>query len=236
MLCNPKPFADRPHDWDEILIRDGDKLWTRKRIRDYYLRNAKKLLPHLEGRDVMVVLAPAVNDFVVRRKAPDGGYITIDRIKGIDDPKSIEYWANRRVIEFHPMVKKRTDWIWIDVDPHYNTAAQKRKLDAKIRAIRPKLEDIIRGLYPEAKIKTYKSGKAGIHVEGHLPSYVDTDKARRRLRDAMRQRFKDDPVLTTGLAKNGQIRLDITTLKNTGSIRAPYSLTTDGYIKRPYGS
>jgi len=236
MLCNPKPFGDRPHDWDQVLIRDGDQLWTRKRIRDYYLRNADKILPFLEGRDVMVVIAPDTNTFVVRRKAPDGNYIQIDRARGIDDPRSIEYWANRRVIEFHPTVKKRTDWIWIDVDPHYRTAAQKRKLDAKIRAIRPKLETFIRDLYPKAKVKTYKSGKAGIHVEGRMPTYVDTDKARRRLRDAMRQAFKDDSVLTTGLAKNGQIRLDVTTLKNTGSVRAPYSLTTDGYIKRPYGA
>lgn len=97
---NPRPFKARPHKWDEVLIQRQGKKITRKQIRDYYNRNAKKIWPFLKGQTVMVIMATKKNTFVRMRHGPDGNFIKLNRLEGIDDPNSFEYWINRRISSF----------------------------------------------------------------------------------------------------------------------------------------
>jgi len=131
---NPKPFGGREHDWGEVLIQKGSKRRTRKQIRDYYLENAKKIWPYLKNQTVMVILAPKKNEFVLRRKGPDGKYIKLTKLEGIDDLRSFEYWINRRVIEFHPVITgKTTPLVWIDIDPYRTKSkAMNRRMQRRI--------------------------------------------------------------------------------------------------------
>jgi hypothetical protein len=234
---NARPFLDRTHDWDEVLIQKGSKRRTRGEIRDYYLENEGKIWPYLKGQTVMVILGVGKNDFVLRRKAPDGTYIKLTKLKGIEDPHSFEYWINRRVIEFHPVIDgKTTPLIWIDVDPYRtNSKAMNRRMQRRIRENIPLMKSILRKEFKASPVQVWRSGKqdGGWHVEGNLPRAMDADRARVRLRSVLDEAFKEDKHFVTTIAKPDQIRLDTTLLKSTGSLRAPYSYTVDGEQKLP---
>ena len=57
-----------------------------------------------------------------------------------------------------------------------------------------------------------------------LRDKVDTGWARERVQQAMTPVLKEDPKTTLGRAGKGQMRLDVSTLHDKGSIKAPYSL------------
>lgn len=234
---NPQSFEQREHDWGEVLIdRKGKKL-TRKQIRDYYRKVRKKIWPFLEKQTVMVIFAPSKNTFVRRRKDPSGKHIRLTKLEGIDDPRSYEYWINRRVIEFHPVLtSKMTDLLWLDLDMHKTKSPKMRKrlLAAMKRAV-PKLKGAFAQLGVK-KVYVYNSGTdGGIHLEGMLPKKRNVDSARKELRKILEEMFEDDAMFTTGMAKSGQIRLDTTTFHRLGSLRAPHSMTVSGGVKKRIG-
>ena len=235
---NPKPFLDRSHNWDEVLIARGGKRLTRRQIRDYYRRNEKKLWPFLENQTVMVIFAPSKNVFVRRRNGPDGKYIKITKRKGIDDPRSYEYWINRRVIEFHPVLTSKTSpLLWLDLDMH-KTKSQpaRKKLYGKMKRAVPKLKKVF-GQMGVKDVHVYTSGAdGGIHLDGNLPANRTVDPLRKKFRKSLEEAFEGDETFTVGMAKSGQIRLDTTTFHRLGSLRAPYSMSITGQAKKPLGA
>ena len=241
---NARKFLDRDHKWDEVLIQKGGKRRTRKQIRDYYLKNQELIWPYLKGQMMMIILAPKKNTFVLRRKGPDGKYIRLTKLKGIDDPKSFEYWINRRVIEFHPVIepnkkaisKTTTPLVFIDVDPYRTKSkAMNRRMQRRIKDNVMQMKSVLRKEFKAFPIRVWKSGKedGGWHVEGNLPRAMNVDRVRMRLRSALDDAFAEDKHFVTTIAKPDQIRLDITLLKAHGSLRAPYSYTVDGEQKLP---
>lgn len=235
---NPRPFFDRPHRWDEVLISKGGKKLTRKQILDYYKRNEKKIWPFLDGQTVMVILAVKRNEFVRRRHGADNRFIKLTKLKGIDDPNSFEYWIHRRVVEFHPtLTSKTTPILWLDLDMHTTKGDKARKkLITKMKREIPKLKKVFREMGVR-RVHVYSSGTTGgIHLEGDLEHPKGVDALRRRFTKRLAEVFEDDDTFTTGLAKSGQIRLDTTTLHKLGSLRAPYSMTVMGAVKKPINS
>lgn len=232
---NPKPFLDRKHDWDEVLIARGTKRLTRRQIRDYYRRNEKKIWPFLENQTVMVIFAASKNVFIRRRNGPDGKCIKITKKRGIDDPRSYEYWINRRVIEFHPVLTSRTSpLLWLDLDMHETkNAATRKKLYGKMKRAVPRLKKIF-GEMGVKDVHVYTSGAdGGIHLDGNLPGRRSVDPLRKRLRKSLQTAFEGDETFTVGRSKSGQIRLDTTTFHRLGSLRAPYSMSVTGQAKKP---
>ncbi len=226
-------FLGKPHDWDEVLIdKDGKKL-TRGKIVEHYKKFEKKIWPFLEGQTVLVYIGTGRNKSVLRRKGPDGEYIKLTKLKGIDDPHSLEYWTHRRVIEFHPVITgKTTPLVWVDLDPKF-TKATEAKLKREMRAAIPRIKAVLRKDFGVTSPHVYSSGKRGIHIEGDLPGAKDANRLRRLLRAALADEFSDDKTFTMGIPKGGQIRLDTTLIKNLGSIRAPYSMSVMGRAKLP---
>lgn len=232
-----KPFADKPHDWGEVLISRPGKKMARKQIRDYYVRNEDKIWPFLKGQTVAIIFAPKRNVFIRRRKAPDGTYIKLTKLKGIDDPRSFEYWVNRRVIEFHPVLTtKTTPILWLDLDMHKTKGKDARKkVLAKMKRAVPKIKEAFAQMGVK-DVHVYTSGtEGGIHMSGNLPSRRNVDTTRKKFRAVLDEMFDGDKVFTTGIDKPGQIRLDTTTFHQLGSLRAPYSLTVHGTAKKPIG-
>lgn len=227
-----RSFWDKPRDWDEVLLELPDRKVTRREIRDYYWDNREKIFPELKGKTVMVLFAPSTNYFLYKRHRPDRDLIKITKLRGIEDPSSYEYWVNRRVVEFHTVIGSKTDLVWVDLDPHADgfDAQLQRKMVAAI----PQVIEILEKVFPKAKVSVWSSGKKGLHIEAELPTKVSTDKARKDLRRHLDKAFADDRTVTTGIARKGQIRLDVTTLKKTGSIRSRYSYTVDGGVKKPW--
>lgn len=230
---NPKTFWEKEHDWSEVLIdRNGKKL-TRKQILDYYKSNEKKIWPFLKNQAVIVYQAPAKNKFIIRRKRDsDDKYIKLNKLYGVDDENSFEYWIYRRAIEFHPVLTGYvTPIAWIDLDIHEATKKDIKILRRKMKRAIPKLKRILKknGV---VKVYVYDSGTdGGIHLEGPLKKPMNVNKLRDNLRKDLDKEFSNDSYFTTEKADPGQIRLDVTTLHKLGSLRAPYSMTVKGGVK-----
>jgi hypothetical protein len=235
LLAESKPFTSREHDWDQVIIDKDGQRWTRGQIRDYYKRVGSKLLKSLRGHDVVVILGMGRNRFVLKRNRDEAKTrIRIEKLKGIDDPTSLEYWINRRAVEFHLTLHgSQTDVAWVDIDIHKpkNLAVDRKKA----RSLIPRITRVIRQV-AGGSVSTWDSGRSGFHVMSNLRDPIGVNQLRRDLRDALNRAFEDDKSVTTSIAKSGQIRLDVTTLKDTGSLRAPYSLSVFGHAKRPIGS
>lgn len=233
MRIYAKDFFDKEHDWNQVLI-DEDQTWTRGEIKDYYVETADKIFPYVSKREVLVYIGVSKNQNVLKRNIKEGVPIVIMTEKGVDDDSSFEYWVYRRVIEFHRVIGERTDLVWVDIDLHPDSDATLKKslYNQAVKNI-DRIAAVIKQLYPTANIKKWKSGKTGLHVEGYLPKSVDTNGARKDLKAALDEAFADDELFSTGLVKKGKIRLDVSTLKNKGSIRVPYSLSVSGNVKEP---
>jgi hypothetical protein len=234
VLAEGKPFLSREHDWEQVIIdRDGQR-WTRGRIRDYYRRVGPRLLRTLKGHDAIVILGMGRNRFVLKRNRDEAKTrIRIDKLKGIDDPSSLEYWINRRAVEFHVALHgPRTDVAWVDIDIHKpkDLAADRRRA----RSIVPRVARVIRRV-AGGGVSTWESGRSGFHVMTNLRDEALVNQLRKDLRRELDREFAGDEGITTTIAKPGQIRLDVTTLKDTGSLRAPFSLSVFGGAKRPLG-
>ena len=230
---NPRPFASRTHDWKEVLIQKDGKRITRRQIRDHYWKNRKKIWPFLEGQTILVVMAPKKNEFVlIRKRGSDDKYIKLTKLDGIDDERSFEYWINRRVVEFHPVLTgKKTPILWLDIDIHSKTKAGRTPLRAAAKKAFPKLRKIMRQ-FGVVKVYAYDSGIDGYHLEGGLKIPRGVDKLRKDFTAALTAAFADSPIFTTGIAQPGQIRLDTTTMHTLGSLRAPHSFTVAGGTKK----
>lgn len=221
-------FHERKHDWNEVLVSGPQVRLTRGDLRDLYMKDAQRIVDAMKAYDALVLIGIGKNRTILRRHGPDGKNIRITKVHGIEDPSSLEYWANRRLVELHRVVGPTTNVVWVDLDPKGDGDLRRLVLE-----VIPTVERVVRSVYPKAAIVSWDSGKRGVHVEGYLPRKINVDAARRKLRKALQDAFAGDPRFTTGIAKVGQVRLDVTTLKRTGSVRAPWTPTVEGRVKRP---
>ena len=222
-----KDFEEKEHDWSEVLI-DKDKKLTRGQIRDHYNKVKSKLFPYVKNRKVIVYIGTGTNQNVLKRNENDKPII-IKSIEG-DTPSALDYWIKRRMIEIHPTVSSQDDVVWVDLDLHgdYSLSEAKKYADKIVPIIKKEFG---------GKVEKWFSGSTGIHVVGYLKEKVDIDKARNTLKFEMDKLAEGDEKVTTGIVKGNGLRLDTTTLKNTGSIRAPYSLALNtGNEKKQLGS
>ncbi len=230
---NPQPLSKRDRGWNELLI-DGKKKLTRRQVLNYYKDNARKIWPYLKGQTVVVVLAPQKNKFVSRRNGykDDGKSIRLTKLKGIDDESSLEFWIMRRAIEFRPVLTtKTTPLLWLDLDMHTTPRAKRSRLLSKMKKASRKIKKVFHE-FGVRRVHVYEGDGIGLHFEGDLPKRRNVDVLRKAFVKALAKAFSDDEVFTTGLANPGQIRLDTTTFRHMGSLRAPYSMTITGHAKR----
>lgn len=219
-------FTEKTHNWDEVLIQIKDQKITRGEIKKYYEKNISKIFTYLKNKNVIIILGVSKNNFVLKRLVKNKN-IHITKKYGINDQHSIEYWINRRVIEFHPIIGTKTNHIWIDIDL-YDKHLNKNAISWANRIQKYFISEF------GAKSKIWDSGRNGYHVEGYLPTIVNTNTVRNKIKKWLLETITttNDKVATIGIPKKGQIRLDITTLKKTGSLRAPYSFTVEGRYKK----
>lgn len=206
-------------DPDETLVEGEHASLTKSQIRDYYMHPTirGKIIPQLTGRPAMLVQHHP--DPVVRRKDKKGAEIMIDEgAKGPDNPADYMNWVNQHTVEFHPVHGEEVDHLFVDIDPNGNVPWAKTK-------------DIVRGVSsvlrqePDVSgVRVVYSGGRGFYVKGKLHQPVPTDKARSRLQKILAPIAKEVPSVTMGVPGPSQIRLDVSTLHQKGSLRAEYSL------------
>jgi DNA primase len=156
---------------------------------------------------------------VVRRKTPEGGQIMIEEgANGVDNPADYMNWVNQHTVEFHPVHGEEVGHLYVDIDPKGNVPWEKTK------EITKGVASVLRG-EPDVKgTKIVFSGGRGFYVKAELERPMKVDKARDRLKKLLDPIAKEVPSVTLGVPGPSQIRLDVSTLHQAGSLRAEYSI------------
>lgn len=201
-------------------ITSGLRL-TKDEVREYYARPEiqRKLLAHIRGKDLLVGQAAGPGE-VIYRRYQNGQPITIN------SPKDLEYYGSRRYTEFHPVIGKNTREVWVDLDP--GKGIKDKDLKETTRLVDHMLKSM-----PEIRSTSVAySGGRGYYVRGLLEKETDTTKARGLLQKQLAVMEGKDKLFTGGEVTfqppgKNQIRLDLSTLHDKGSIRAPYALHSE---------
>ena len=191
---------------------------TKQDIAEYYTdpEVRKKLLEQLRGKPLVAVQSLQDGSKVYRRNDSSGKPISIDFAK------ELAWYTDRRFSEFHPAVGKKTDHVWVDVDP-----GPGRSLDS-VKKLTRLVSEQLRDLPGINKTTIAYSGGRGFHVHGELDKSQDVDVLRRRLGDSLKSLAPvGQKIVHDKKPGEGEVRLDVSTLKNTGSLRALYSLNAD---------
>lgn len=206
-------------DPDEILVEGEHAKLTKGDVASYYMspKTRKRLLPQLVGRPVMLVQQHA--EPVVRRKTPEGKEIMIEEgAKGPGDPSDYMNWVSQHTVEFHPVHGETVDHLYVDVDPKGNVPWEKTKEITNLVAQRLRKEPDVTGT------RVVYSGGRGFYVKAKLQGEAKTEKARERLKKVLGEITSEFPGTTLGVPGPSQIRLDVSTLHDKGSLRAEYSI------------
>lgn len=194
---------------------------TKDEVRRYYARPEiqKKLLSYIRGKDLLVGQAAGPGE-VIYRRYQNGQPITIN------SPKELEYYGARRYTEFHPVIGKTTKEVWVDLDPG------KEIKDKDLKETTRLVDHMLKSMPEIRNTSVAYSGGRGYYVRGLLAKETDTTKARGLLQKQLSVMEGKDKLFTGGEVTfqppgKNQIRLDLSTLHDKGSIRAPYALHSE---------
>lgn len=219
--------ADYPGHPDKKVVRKNEFYengLTEDDIWQYYDRNKNKILPYLKNSPEVLIRIKTDQGIIVKRNDSDGKPIQIKSITDFDK------YNNGRNMEFHIVSKPKTKIGWVDLDPGKNfefTSVQKVAKELKTKLI--KLSFI-------KSVMLKYSGGRGFHLLLDFTREMDVDDARQALKDFLESYIEDTSIekLVLKTPKPSEMRLDISTLHDKGSIRAPYSLNADtGLISLP---
>ena len=190
-------------------------------IAEYYSDPAVRaeILSQIKNKPVLAVNSREGKTFV-RRNAPSGKPIRILKaMNNASDQNDLAWYTDRRYSEFHPTIGRRTRKVWVDIDP-----GPKRDFES-LKPVVSQVENALREM-PEVRDTdiTYSGGR-GFHVRGNLRRKSITDD----IRHAINKQLQEKGILGTVFQppQGREIRLDTSTLKNKGSIRAAYSLNSE---------
>lgn len=210
--------------WKEIVINSLHHRLTKQDVFDYYSnpRIRASIVAQLRGKPAIIQQTFSPDDPTVIKRWERGSPIQIDTDTGeVEDPKDYQYWIERRAVEFHPVIGPKTDVAWVDIDPKDGHPWDSTK---SITA------DVGEALYnhPDVDEVSYRfSGGRGFHVVAKLNKEMPTALAKELVTQAISPLADKSKGYTLGIPKAGQLRLDTSTLKDTGSLRALYSLNKD---------
>ncbi len=230
--CELTKCAFEKEKAQEPLIVGEHATLSRGDIYDYYMhpKVRRKILPQLTGVPVAVIQKFEGKEGVLRRKSPGKDqYIEIEEgLNGPENPSDYLNWVSKRTIEFHPTHGTEVDHLFVDIDPKGGVDFERTKEVVRQVANALKKE-------PDVKsVKTVFSGGRGFHVKAKLDQTSDTNKARERLKKLLAPLTEEQGDVTLGVPRSKQIRLDVTTLHEKGSLRAEYSLNRDtGLVALP---
>jgi len=194
---------------------------TKHDIAEYYtdpdVRQA--ILAQIKNKPVLAVQSlPSGN--IHRRNNRKGKPIRIlQASNSARNQGDLAWFTDRRYSEFHPTIGRKTRQVWVDIDPGP---------ERDFESLKPVVSEVAAALKKLPQIKdtniTYSGGR-GFHVRGTLRRKEFTDDMRRRLEEHLRQ--LDIPGAVQRKPIGDEVRLDTSTLKNKGSIRAAYSLNSE---------
>lgn len=197
---------------------------TKKDVLDYYSTPEvrRRLFAQLKNKDLVTVMNREPNVPIVRR------YRKKDEPIRVETGKDLDWYTQRRYSEFHPTLGERADHVWVDID------AGK---DVGVEELKPAVRDVQRELQKVPGVKKTDvafSGGTGFYVRGQLDSERDTSTLERTIKRIMGKLSRRRNSYTVQPPEADQIRLDVSTFHDQGSIRAPYSLNSEtGLVSVP---
>lgn len=217
--------------WNKEIIQAPDRTLTRLQVFNYYSdpKIRRELLSVLKDRPLLAIQTILPKDQIVRRHRAPGEPIRISQAER--DPghvNDLAWYTERRFSEFHPVIGKSTKEIWVDLDPG------KQVCPSELKSVVKKIDDEMQKIPGVHKTQIAYSGGRGYYVRGFLHEEKDTDSMRKTLEKTLKPLVSEDKKLTLHPPESNQIRLDISTLHDKGSIRAPYSLNAStGFASVP---
>ena len=214
---HPDTVIVPPNEWHQQGI-DEKAIW------EHYDNVADKMVPLLKGYEIIVKAITPAGPVLIRHDPKTHGFIKIDSREDFDR------WNNGRNVEFHRALGPETRLAWIDLDPRKDYP--KEEMMRAIDYIKEHIYDIMEPV----SIDVVYSGGRGYHVYFNLKEPMPVNEARSSLYGWLNaQVVPNFKKTSTGIIKgDDEMRFDVTTLKNTGSLRCPYSLNAStGKVAMP---
>jgi len=217
-----------PKRWNEVIIDSPFAKLTKRDVFDYYNKPdiKQKILDATGKRETILRQNFDADKSVLRRKDHKGNFIYLSNNKKFD------FWNNMRMTEVNPTFGKTTNALVADIDPGKNVSWRKTKaiVEAIAKTMASAKHDKPK---PESTVDIQFSGDDGFYVKSLLNKKTDINEARKKVKDLLKG-FDARPDITFGKATDDQIRIDLSPMKNRGSIKAPYSLSArTGLVAAP---
>ena len=215
-----------PKRWQETIIRSPFASLTKRDVFDYYddPKVKTKILDAVRATGAHeTILRQSFNPkrAIIRRKDHEGKLIDLRK------PGKYDFWNDIRMTEVHPTFGKKTNTLLADIDPGKKVPWETTKAIAE--TIAKTMKDA-----PDVKsVQVQFSGDDGFYVRGILDKAINVNKARAQVRKLLHG-IAQRPDVTFSKAKAKQIRIDTTPLKYRGSVKAPFSLSSQtGLVSAP---
>jgi len=204
-LAKLKPGTER-----EVVVESPYGRLTKKDVYEYYKSVFPLMSKWILNNELMVFIK--TDDVIIRRHPPGGDSIVVE------DEADFDELNTGRTVEFHLVVGEKTKLAWVDVDPGRDFPFTETK---KItRALLDRLKKF-------GKTSAKFSGRRGFHILIELSQARDVDELRHELERELQSYIQEanlKNVTTKPRKSERECRLDVSTLHELGSVKAPYSL------------
>ena len=218
--ATPSEYPEHPNT---VLIKNDyyKKGLTEHMVWKHNYNHTSDLFKDLKGHRILTIVKTPQGD-ILRRKKDDKEY-------QINNKADISELNSGRAMEFHIVADAETDVAWIDLDPREDFDFE------QVKNITTDLVPILTKVSESDDILTKYSSGRGFHLISWMKEKRNVDDLRKELIEELKKYSKGNPKLTTSFAQNrDMMRLDVSTLHESGSIRAAWSLNSKtGLISLP---
>ncbi len=205
--------------WDQVVIANeslGTSLTKRDVFRYYATPMVKKqLFTQLKDNPALMRQAMDTKDSWLKRSP-----VLRKDISDAADPEDLQYYIERRHVEFHPTFGTTTKKLVIDVDPGESVSPDDTKKVVHY------LEKLLGNQSYINDVEIQFSGHRGYYVWGVMSSSMDINTAREKLKTLLKPiaDMNGVKVTTTARKSKNTVRLDLSPVKHLGSVKAEGSL------------
>lgn len=209
-LKHPDTKIIKPNEFYPNGLTEKD-IWT------YYNTVKKELIKGIKDFNVLLKKVVDHKQLIIRKE-----YGT-DKFINIPDIKTFDKYNDGRTVEFHIVVGNKSKIAWVDLDPNENYPWR------NVIKVALAIEKLFKNKLPVKNTKIMASGGRGIYVVGYLHKEYPVDTLRNNLIELLDAEIVPtfDNVTVRKTDKKDEMRLDVSTLHNLGSIRAEWSLNAN---------